>query len=278
MIFGVTLILGGTLGLVVVLQQIVAALFGPTPDMGAQRTVSTVGPVLLAAMVFGTYILYHRVVNDCWPVDLRAINLGRDLGGGTLAGAGLFTVALGAVWLAGGYSVIAVNPLWIVLPAVTGVVFFVGIEETINRGIILPELESRLGSWVALVFSSVIFTAYHIVLTTNPTAVAIGVIFGASILIAGAYLLTRQLWLPIALHAGWNFTQGAIFGVAVSGNDASSVALLVGESAGPVWLSGGQYGLEGSVVTLAVVTLAGAAVVWQFHRRGLAVPRSWPRR
>lgn len=275
---GIGLILGSTLLAAVILQQIALELFGPSPDVQTVRIASTIAPLILGVVVFGTYILYHRLVNHSWPVDLRAVHLGRDLVGGILAGAGLFALALALIWIAGGYSVSGVNPLVVVLPAVTGVIFFVGIEETINRGIVLPELESRLGSWVALVVSSLFFAGYHIVLTTNPTAVAVAVIFAASILIAGAYLLTRQLWLPMAIHAGWNFTQGAIFGIAVSGNDTAAVTLLVGDVSGPAWLTGGAYGLEGSLVTLAVVSIAAVAVAWQFHRQGIAVPRSGPRR
>jgi membrane protease YdiL (CAAX protease family) len=277
-VIGVGVILGATAATALVLQRVALALFGPAPTPDDQWLGGLVAGLFLAAAVFAGYVLYHRLVDGAWPADLQAVHLGRDLVGGTLAGAGLFTVALGAVWLAGGYRVVAVNPLAVVLPAVTGVVFFVGIEETINRGILLPEVESRFGSWIALLVTSTIFAGYHTVLTTDPTPVAVAAIFGASVLFAGAYLLTRQLWLPIALHAGWNFAQGAVFGIAVSGNDASSVALLAGETVGPTWLTGGTYGLEGSLVTLAVIVLAALAVVWQVHRRKLAAPRSWPRR
>lgn len=277
-VLGVGLVLGATVGAFVLLQQLFLALVGPTPSPGARWLGSVVAPVVYSVVVFGAYVRYHRLVNGCWPVDLRAVHLGRDLVGGTVAGAGLFVVALVPVWLAGGYDVVATNPVTVVLPAVTGVVFFVGIEETVNRGIVLPELESRLGSWVALVASSAVFAGYHTVLTADPTPVAVGAIFAASVLFAGAYLLTRQLWLPIALHAGWNFVQGAVFGIAVSGNAVESVTLLVGETTGPSWLTGGAYGLEGSVVTLAVVGIAAAATVWLVHRHGRVVARSWPRR
>jgi hypothetical protein len=273
-VVGIGIVLGATLGSVVALQPVFLRLVGPDPSVGTQRLASTAGPVLLAAVVFGSYLLYSRLVDGRWPDDLRRGTAGRDLVGGTGLGAGLFSLALAAVWLAGGYRVTTVNPLVVVLPAVTGVVFFVGLEEVLNRGILLPELEARLGTWVAVVASSFVFAGYHAVLTADPTPVALGVIFAASVLLAGAYLLTRSLWLPVAIHAGWNFTQGAVFGIQVSGNDAGPVAYLAGETAGPTWLTGGAYGLEGSLVTLSVVTVAAAVPVWLVYRRGLAVPRS----
>jgi hypothetical protein len=270
---GIGIVLGATLGSLVALQPLFVRLVGPDPSIGTQRLASTVGPVLLVAVVFGSYLLYRHLVDGRWPDDLRRGGAGRDLVVGTVLGAGLFSLVLAVVWLAGGYRVTAVNPLVVVLPAVTGVVFFVGLEEVLNRGILLPELEARLGTWVAVVASSLVFAGYHVALTTDPTPVAVGVIFAASVLLAGTYLLTRALWLPIAIHAGWNFTQGAVFGIQVSGNDASTVAYLAGETDGPTWLTGGAYGLEGSLVALSVVTVAAAVTLWQVHRRGLAVPR-----
>jgi membrane protease YdiL (CAAX protease family) len=263
----------------VLLETVFLSVFGPDSLYAQFGNVagSVVGPVLLAAVIFGSYILYSRVIDATWPSDLRRAGAGRDLAVGSLLGSGLFTAALAVVWLAGGYSVVGTNSLGIVVPAIAAITFFVGIEEVINRGIILPEIESRLGSWVAIAVSSAIFAAYHIPLTANPTALAVASIFLAGLLMGGAYVYTRQLWLPIAIHAGWNFTQGAVFGVSVSGNEAGSNALLVGETAGPAWLSGGAYGLEGSLVTLAVLALGAAVVLWQAHRRGRTVSRTWRR-
>jgi hypothetical protein len=270
-VLGIAFVLVPSVVAFVALEQVYLTFMGP--ESRYARLANIIAPVILAGVVFGTYILYSRLFDRAWPTDLRRRNSGRDLLAGTLLGSGLFTVSLAIVWVAGGYSVVGVNPLTTVLPAVTGVMFFVGLEEVINRGIVLPEIESRFGSWIALLVSSLFFAGYHIVLTTNPTPTAVAVIFVASVLLGAGYLYTRQLWLPIAIHAGWNFTQGAIFGVQVSSNDVESVAFLVGETTGPVWLSGGSFGLEGSLVTLVVLALGTALVVWRVWQRGVAVPR-----
>lgn len=273
-VLGLVAVLGPTLGTVIAVQTLGQSLLGPSPSIGTQRLVGIVFPLLLAVVVFGSYVLYSRALDGQWPTDLRRVHVGRDLLVGTALGAGLFTLALGVVWAAGSYSVLTVNPVWVVLPAVTGVVFFVGIEEVVNRGIILPELESQLGSWVALAISSAFFASYHVVLTANPSPTAVGVILAAGILMGIAYLATRQLWLPMAFHAGWNFTQGAIFGIEVSGNDVGNVALLVGRTDGPVWLTGGSYGLEGSLVALTVLAASVVVAVWYLRQSGQIRPRS----
>ena len=71
----------------------------------------------------------------------------------------------------------------------------------------------------------------------------------------GAYLVTRGLWLPIGIHAAWNFTQGGIFGVTVSGHPAEG--LIRGTLTGPEWLAGGEFGAEASVVATAFCLMAG---------------------
>ena len=87
--------------------------------------------------------------------------------------------------------------------------------------------------------------------------------------------MTRNLWLPIGLHAGWNVTQGFVWGVPVSGNPF--VGMVESGLYGPDWLSGGAFGLEASVIALVVATSAGAWMVWQAAKAGHIVRPMWSR-
>jgi hypothetical protein len=89
-------------------------------------------------------------------------------------------------------------------------------------------------------------------------------------------MLTRSLWLPIGLHAGWNIMQGPVFGVPVSGNPAHG--LLRSRLSGPTLLSGGSFGLEASIIALTICTAAGVWFVWRAIRRGELVQPLWVRR
>ena len=61
-----------------------------------------------------------------------------------------------------------------------------------------------------------------------------------------AYLKTRTLWFPFALHFAWNWVQGAFLGITVSGlKQLITAPLFRATDAGPVWLTGGEYGIEG---------------------------------
>ena len=89
-------------------------------------------------------------------------------------------------------------------------------------------------------------------------------------MLGGAYMLTRRLWLPIGIHAAWNFTQGWVFSVPVSGTEPP-LGLLITRRIGPDWLTGGDFGLEASAVAMVLATVAGALMVWVAMKRGTVV-------
>jgi hypothetical protein len=95
------------------------------------------------------------------------------------------------------------------------------------------------------------------------------------VLLAAAYAFTRRLWLPIGIHFAWNFTQGGVFGVAVSGNDIPG--LLQGRLSGPVWLSGGAFGAEASVVAVVLCLAAGIFFIAKVVQQGQIVQPFWRR-
>jgi uncharacterized protein len=89
----------------------------------------------------------------------------------------------------------------------------------------------------------------------------------AGIFLGAAYMLTRRLWFVIGAHFGWNFAEGAIFGLSVSGNQAKG-GVIQGTLAGPPLLSGGSFGVEASLPAVLVCLAAAAALLVLAHRRG----------
>ncbi|HEY7007276.1 MAG TPA: CPBP family intramembrane glutamic endopeptidase, partial [Sphingomicrobium sp.] len=124
--------------------------------------------------------------------------------------------------------------------------------------------------------TSALFGLAHIM---NPNATwfsSFAIAVEAGVLLGGAYMLTRSLWFPMGLHAAWNFTQGEIFDVPVSG--LPEQGLVEAKLSGPALLSGGQFGLEASVLALLVATAAGVWIVWTAVKRGELVQPRWVRR
>jgi membrane protease YdiL (CAAX protease family) len=144
-------------------------------------------------------------------------------------------------------------------------------EELMFRGVLLRVVEERLGSWIALAATSLLFGTAHL-LNANATlwgAFSIAVEAGGTL--GAAYIATRKLWLPIGLHFGWNFALSGIFGAVVSGTNQSQ-GLLNGVLSGPTLLSGGEFGPEASGYTVAGGIVMTTVFLWLAHRRGNLVP------
>ena len=95
----------------------------------------------------------------------------------------------------------------------------------------------------------------------NPDATlwgAIAIAIEAGCMLAACYAATRNLWVPIGLHFGWNFAAGGIFSTVVSGNGASQ-GLLDATTSGPALLTGGDFGPEASLYTVVAGVLADRA-------------------
>ena len=110
--------------------------------------------------------------------------------------------------------------------------------------------------------SGLVFGLVHI---TNDNATlwsSIAIALEAGLLLGAAYKWAGSLWFPIGIHWAWNFSQGNIFGFAVSGND-SGASLIQATIDGPQWLTGGAFGAEASVISMVV----GLAVTAVFVRR-----------
>jgi membrane protease YdiL (CAAX protease family) len=132
-------------------------------------------------------------------------------------------------------------------------------EEMAFRGYILNNLMESLDRRLALAASAALFAMVHLF---NPgvNALAVVNVFLGGILLGLNYIYTRQLWFAIALHAGWNFLQGPVFGFSVSG--LGHYSILEQERKGNPLLTGGQFGFEGSII--ATILLLAAIIVLYF--------------
>lgn len=133
-------------------------------------------------------------------------------------------------------------------------------EEILFRGYLFQTLLRDVPMAVAITLLALFFGLMHwnnssrTLLSTVNTALA-------GVWLAVAYLKTRSLWFPTALHFGWNWTMGLCFGLPVSGMPLRN-SLLVPTDLGPIWLTGGNYGCEGGLPTTLVFSLA-TFLIWR---------------
>lgn len=196
---------------------------------------------------------------------------------GLLAGALLISAVVGVLWLLGSYQVTGhnANPRWAQQLLIGGLGAAVA-EEIITRGVLFRISEEGLGTWGALLLSASVFGFGHIfnqgatVWSSVAVAVEAGLLFGL------LFHVSRSLPLCIGLHMGWNFTQGTVWGIPVSGGN--DTGWLVSERPGPDWLSGGPFGAEASVVTVAICSAVTIFLLGVALRRGTILPPWFARR
>ena len=146
-------------------------------------------------------------------------------------------------------------------------------EELLFRGILFRWIEEFGGSWAALAVTSALFGLAHII---NPNATwfsSFAIAVEAGVLLGGAYMLTRNLWLPMGLHAGVEFHSGRdLRRASVRDRRARPVQAKL---SGPPLLSGGTFGLEASLIALVLATGLGVCLVVLAVRRGRLVQPWW---
>lgn len=119
-------------------------------------------------------------------------------------------------------------------------------EELVFRGYLYQKMR-RWNRIAAIICTSIVFAAMHYG-NRGLTSVAAANLVLAGVLLALAYERYERLWFPIGIHLVWNVLSGPILGYGVSGYVAS-LSVLRAIPAGPSWIAGGMFGIEGSVWT-----------------------------
>ncbi len=140
-------------------------------------------------------------------------------------------------------------------------------EELLIRGYWLQNLSAGLSQSLGVLLSSAVFALAH---WFNPNLDWLGLmgLFLAGLFLAYGYLRTRQLWLPLGLHLGWNFFEGTLFGFPVSGQ--YQYQLIRQTVTGPDLITGGAFGPEAGLIMLPVLLLGAAGIYWYTQTRNPA--------
>ncbi|MFE3738284.1 CPBP family intramembrane glutamic endopeptidase [Streptomyces sp. NPDC059134] len=224
---------------------------------------------VLALLVYGWVV---RVTERRPSTEVALKGAGAATGRGVLIGVALFGTVIVNIAFLGGYEVHGLGSV----PGAVGLFGFMAAaattEEVLYRGVLFRLVEERAGTWISLVLTGTLFGLVHLF---NPNATlwgAIAIAIEAGGMLGAAYVATRNLWVPIGVHFGWNFAAGGIFSTEVSGNGTPQ-GLLDSTTSGSTLLTGGAFGPEGSLYSVVFGALLTAAFMWLAHRRGHLVPR-----
>ncbi len=233
-------------------------------------------PFIMVPIIMLGYLGYVRLVERRPVTELGLRRALPEFGAGYLLGAALFTTVISILGLLGVFSIVSRNSMAVMIAPFFWMIMHAVLEELLFRGVIFRLVESSLGSIAALVISAALFGASHIFNPGANLTSAFAIAVEAGVLLGVAYMLTRRLWFCIGLHAAWNFVQGGVFSVPVSGRE--SVGLLQGRLEGPDWLSGGAFGAEASVVAVAAGAVVAALLYRVVQKRGGVILPYWKRR
>lgn len=195
---------------------------------------------------------------------------------GCVIGGGAFVLTMALIWTFGGWQVSAGEP--VKLLGTVGVMATAAVtEEVVFRGVIFRIVEERLGSWLALAISAVLFGLMHLAGSSQTSGAAelwgaVAIVLQGGLLLGAAYLATRSLWLPIGVHFAWNLVESA-FGTSVSGKSSEFGSLVHSTLLGPSSLTGGSFGPEAGWAAIASCLLAAALMLWYAKRHGRIIPR-----
>ena len=147
--------------------------------------------------------------------------------------------------------------------------FFVGYlfqgmsEEVLFRGYLYKRLNTFLPLPMVIALTSLLFAVMHL---GND---GISILAFINLVIFGVFTAliryhSNSLWFIGALHSAWNFTQGPLLGVAVSGNGNQQFVLFSKLSDTTTLINGGSFGLEGSLITTLILLVAIFAITKKF--------------
>lgn len=220
-------------------------------------------PPLVVGWLCGKYLeglpfrAFGTAFTNGW---LKNCLLGIAMGGVTLCFAVLLAVTFGGlrffVDLEKGNGTVATS-------LAVSLLFFAvaaAAEEVLFRGYILQTFVRSGLAWPAILLTALFFGLAHIGNPdTGPVAVLNTILAG--IWFGVAYLKTRDLWFVWGMHLMWNWMQGSFFGIEVSGITYITKAPLLKEiDAGPTWLTGTTYGIEGGIACTVAILLSMVAI------------------
>ena len=137
-------------------------------------------------------------------------------------------------------------------------------EEAVTRGYMLQMGGRQLPGWIAILGSSVLFAVVHV--NFDPLILTFLILY--AVFACFVTLQQGSLWLIGGIHTGWNFFQGNVFGLPVSGHPHATALFSIGPAEGsPERLSGGDFGVEGSLAGLFVLVVALVVAWWAISNR-----------
>lgn len=258
----------GLLNFIVVITAVSVAQLAMQKYIGPM---GAAGAAILAVLCVGVYIAGCGWIERRAPAELGIPRAPIELASGMVLGLVLFSGVMLVLWAVGVYHPAGRGSHQQLGSGFALAVTAGFVEEILFRGLLFRACSKVAGTWGALLLTSALFGAAHAANRGATVSSSLAIALEAGVLLGAAYAATGRLWVPIGLHIGWNFTEGSVYGMTLSGNTMGE-GLIRGTLAGPHILTGGEFGPEASIV--AVILCLCVAIY--FLRRMVMLKRVEP--
>jgi hypothetical protein len=226
---------------------------------------------VFAILVIVLYIQLYRRYENRKVTELSAARFPRSVISGILLGAALATLIILVQHLGHAYDITATRPFVPVLPNCWNTFVNAVVAEMLIVGIVFRISEDWLGTYLALAILVVLFFFLHITAPGATPVSALAVSMHAAFLLGPAFIFTRSLWFPIAIHFAWDFSFAAIYGASINGYTMDN-SLFQSRIDGSGLLTGGYFGPQGSLQAALFCLIAGMIFIRASRRRGNIKP------
>ncbi len=211
--------------------------------------------LLSIILIFMAYRFYCRKIENREAKEFSLPRSFLELFSGSFVGGFLVALIVAVLALNGMYQIISLKPASVLVKGFY--IFYTGalFQEIFFRLVLFKIIEEKLGTWLAITAVALIFALAHV---TNPNTTLMTSIymFLSDFLFGAGFVLTRRIWFVWGMHGAWNFIQDGVFGMSNSGIDQFP-SWIIPKVQGPVWLTGGAYGIEASVTSLVLSIMGG---------------------
>jgi len=225
--------------------------------------------IMMILAVYITYKIFQE--KDLISLGLKEKSFLKKGVEGSVWGIIFITIPFLIIWVFRSINIVNINLNSMVIKSLgKGILLYLAVafgEEVVSRGYIYGLLKRYYGIKPAIIVTSLIFSLLHILndnFLQNP--VPLISIFLAGILFGVSREVTGGLWVPIGIHFTWNLFQGNIYGFEVSGMNFGLSVLEI-ERVGHSLITGGEFGLEGSLVTTILLVLFIYLHWWYYKQR-----------
>lgn len=142
-------------------------------------------------------------------------------------------------------------------------------EEFLLRAILMNQMAAKGKISLAMIANSLIFAIFHLG-NAGISPMAFANIFLLGLIFSQIFYLSDSIYIVGAAHSFWNMTMANIYGITVSGNKSVGVTYFTTSLKGPDLISGGGFGVEGSIVTTIVLAILIVILIRKIKQRDLA--------